>query len=170
MLADESIAAKAKYAGNLYLQFELEDSWERPGTRAFGRVNGGLVFEAAYLFDKASVPMLSVFYADKSFLKGMSHLPIYRKCIFCIFYILRNCSRPIARTGCLSAHLGYLMALFSSGWITSGSANFYFCSKSIPRQTLACSTASAPMFLCWKSTRARENKVILCLFYIFFIF
>ena len=88
MLVAERIAAKAKYAGNLYLQFELEDSWERPGTRAFGRVNGGLVFEAAYLFDKASVPMLSVFYADKSFLKGMPHHPIYRKCLFCIFYIL----------------------------------------------------------------------------------
>ena len=36
--------------------------------------------------------------------------------------------------------------------------------------TLACSTASAPMFLCWKSTRARGNKVIFCIFYIFFIF
>ena len=88
MLVAERIAAKSKYAGNLYLQFELEDSWERPGTRAFGRVNGGLVFEAAYLFDKNSVPLLSVFYADKSFLKGMSHHPIYRKCIFCIFCIL----------------------------------------------------------------------------------
>ncbi len=37
MLVAESIAAKSKYAGNHYLQFELEDSWERPGTRAFGR-------------------------------------------------------------------------------------------------------------------------------------
>ena len=58
MLFAEHISAKSKYAGNLYLQFELEDSWKRPGTRAFGRVNGGLVFEAAYLFDKNSVPLL----------------------------------------------------------------------------------------------------------------
>ena len=35
----ERIAAKTKYAGNLYLQFEMEDSWERPGVKAFGRVN-----------------------------------------------------------------------------------------------------------------------------------
>ena len=79
MLTAERIAAKTKYAGHLYLQFEMEDSWERPGIRAFGRVNGGLVFEAAYIYDKTSVPMLSVFYADKSHLKGMSHHPISRK-------------------------------------------------------------------------------------------
>ena len=79
MLTAERIAAKTKYAGHLYLQFEMEDSWEMHGMRAFGRVNGGLVFEAAYIYDKTSVPMLSVFYADKSYLKGMSHHPIYRK-------------------------------------------------------------------------------------------
>ncbi len=57
-----------------------------------------------------------------------------------------NRSRPIARTWCLSARLGYLMGRFSSGWKTYGSANFCSCSKSIQRQTLACSTTSAPMF------------------------
>ena len=65
MFAAEQIAAKSKYAGKLYLQFEPEESWERPGRRAFGRVNGGLVFEAAYMRDSGNVPMLSVFYADK---------------------------------------------------------------------------------------------------------
>jgi hypothetical protein len=78
-----------------------------------------------------------------------------------------NCSRPIARTWCLSARLGYLMGRFSSGWISPiryGSANFCSCSKSIHRQTLACSTTSAPKFQCWKSTRAHENQVILCIF------
>ncbi len=35
---------KSKYAGKLYLQFEIEESWDRPGFRAFGRVNSGLVF------------------------------------------------------------------------------------------------------------------------------
>ncbi len=45
----ERIAGKSKYARNLYLQFEREDSWTRLGVRAFGRVNGGLVFQTAYL-------------------------------------------------------------------------------------------------------------------------
>ena len=79
MMAAELIAAKSKYARKHYLQFEIEESWTRPDVRAFGRVNGGLVFEAAYLLDKASVPLISVFYSDKSCLKGMSHHPIYRK-------------------------------------------------------------------------------------------
>ena len=74
--------------GPIIVQFEPEDSWERPGVRAFGRVNGGTVFEAAYLLDKSSVPMLSVFYADKSHLKGTSHHPIYRKYILCILHIV----------------------------------------------------------------------------------
>jgi len=90
MLTAERIAAKSQYAGHMYYQFELEDSWDRPGVRAFGRINGGLIFEAAYIIDPASVPLLSVFYADKSYLKGMSHHPIYRKCLFsilCIFYM-----------------------------------------------------------------------------------
>ncbi len=81
-----------------------------------------------------------------------------------------NCSRLIARTSSLSALLGYLMALFSSGWITYGSANFCSCSKSIQRQTPAWSTTSVPMFQCWKSTSAHENKVIFCIFCIFCIF
>ena len=43
----------------------------------------------------------------------------------------RNCKRPTAKTWYLSARLGSLTVLFSSGWITSGSANFCSCSKSI---------------------------------------
>ena len=77
MFAAERIAAKSKYAGKLYLQFVPEESWERPGCSAFGCVNSGLVFEAAYIRDSGSVPMLSVFYADKSHWKGMSHHPVY---------------------------------------------------------------------------------------------
>ncbi len=61
MSTAERIAGKTKYAGNLYLQFEIEESWERPGVRAFCRVNGGLVFEAAYILDKSSVPLPSIF-------------------------------------------------------------------------------------------------------------
>jgi hypothetical protein len=84
----ERIVAKSKYAGKLYLQFEPEESWERPGVRAFGRVNGGLIFEAAYLIDRTSVPLLTVFYSDKSHLKGTSHWPIYRKKIqtYCAYF------------------------------------------------------------------------------------
>ncbi len=44
MVTAERIAAKSQYAGHIYLKFDLEDSWVRPGVRAFGRVNGGLVF------------------------------------------------------------------------------------------------------------------------------
>ncbi len=62
------------------------------------------------------------------------------------------------------------MALFSSGWITFGSANFCSCSKSMQRQTQACSTSTVPMFQCWKSTRAIENQVIFNIFCIFCIF
>ncbi len=42
MVAAELIAAKSKYAGKMYFQFEAEDSWDRPGVCAFSRVNGGL--------------------------------------------------------------------------------------------------------------------------------
>ncbi len=51
----------------LYLRFEREESWDRPGVSAFGRVNGSLAFEAAYIIDRGGVPLLSVFYSDKSF-------------------------------------------------------------------------------------------------------
>ena len=40
MLTAERIAAKSQYAGHMYYQFELEESWDRPGVRAFGRING----------------------------------------------------------------------------------------------------------------------------------
>jgi hypothetical protein len=75
----ERIAAKRKYAGHMYYQYEPEESWTRPGVRAFGRVNGGAIFEACYLLDKGSVPLLSVFYSDKAHLKGWGHHPIYRE-------------------------------------------------------------------------------------------
>ena len=82
MLSAERIAAKSKYSGHMYYQYEPEWSWERPGIRAFGRVNGGLVFESCYFVDKHSVPLLSVFYADKAHNRGWSHHPIYRKLIY----------------------------------------------------------------------------------------
>ena len=121
MLTAERIAAKTKYAGNLYLQFEPEDSWERPGVRAFGRVNGGLVFEAAYLLDTSSVPMLSVFYADKSHLKGMSHHPgmQYLECAYVSLLEEYNGPRK-------SGHIVHILHIFyflivdrpQPGWIS----------------------------------------------------
>jgi hypothetical protein len=87
MLTAERIAAKSQYAGHMYYQFELEESWDRAGVRAFGRINGGLVFEAAHILDPTSVPLLSVFYADKSHNNGMSHHPVFRKCLCCIYSI-----------------------------------------------------------------------------------
>ena len=75
----EIIAAKQKYKGHMYYQFEPEESWTRPGLRAFGRVNGGAIFEVCYMLDKGSVPLISVFYADKAHFKGWSHHPVYRE-------------------------------------------------------------------------------------------
>ena len=54
--------------------------------------------------------------------------------------------------------------------VINGSANFYCYSNSIQKQTLACSTFSVPIYLFWKSTRARGNQVIFCIFCIFCIF
>ena len=44
MLTAERIAAKSQYAGHMYYQFELEESWDRLGVLAFGRTYDGLIF------------------------------------------------------------------------------------------------------------------------------
>ncbi len=41
--AMERHAGKAKFKNKFYFQYEREDSWTRPGVRAFGRVNGGIL-------------------------------------------------------------------------------------------------------------------------------
>jgi hypothetical protein len=69
-----------------------------------------------------------------------------------------NCSKPIARTWCLSARLGYLMALFSSGWITYGSATF--CSCSIHTKT----DTGMQYHECAYVSVLEEYKVIFCIF------
>ena len=53
----------------MYYQFEREESVQRPGKRAFGRANSGTVFQTAQLIDMFSVPLLLLFYADKTFLE-----------------------------------------------------------------------------------------------------
>ena len=51
------------------MQFEPEGSWDRPGFRAFGRVDGGAIIGTCHLSYKGSVSFLSVFYGDKSHLR-----------------------------------------------------------------------------------------------------
>ena len=88
VMVAERLAGKSKYARKLYLKFETEDSWSRPGVSAFGRINGGLIFEAAYILDRRSVPLITVFYSDKSHLKGTSHYPIHGELILLLIAYL----------------------------------------------------------------------------------
>ena len=78
--AAKRFISKPKFAGKLYTKFERQDSVRRPGKRAFGRANSGLVFQSAQLIDPFSSPLLLLFYADKTFSgKHRSHHPIYSK-------------------------------------------------------------------------------------------
>ena len=78
--ASKRFAARKKFAGKMYYQFEREESVERPGKRAFGRANSGTVFQTAQLIDMFSVPLLLLFYADKTFSGAhTTHHPIYSK-------------------------------------------------------------------------------------------
>jgi len=79
-----------KFASKTYFKYERQESELRPNKRAFGRANSGLVFQEAQLLDMYSVPLLHLFYGDKSF-SGMhgTHYPIYREdtshcCLYCI--------------------------------------------------------------------------------------
>ena len=69
-----------KFAGKTYFQYERQESELRPNKRAFGRANSGLIFQEAQMLDMFSVPMLHLFYGDKSF-SGMNrtNYPIYRE-------------------------------------------------------------------------------------------
>jgi len=74
--------ARTKCAGKLYYQYEREESSQhlQKRLRAFGRANSGLVFQTAQLIDMYSVPLLLLFYADKSFSgQHNTHHPIYSK-------------------------------------------------------------------------------------------
>jgi hypothetical protein len=78
--AMERHVGKAKFKNKLYFQYEREESWTRPGVRAFGRVNGGLAFQGFQKVAGNAVPLCSVFYADKAgSTKNCSHHPIYGK-------------------------------------------------------------------------------------------
>ena len=70
--------AKLKYNGKLYTTFQPGTSFFHPDDRAFDLANSGVVFQAAWLVDTESSPLLALFYADASFFgQSMSHHPIY---------------------------------------------------------------------------------------------
>lgn len=76
--AMERHAGKAKFKNKFYFQYEREDSWTRPGVRAFGRVNGGTAFQGFQIRAGNAVPMCHVFFADKAgSTKNSTHHPIY---------------------------------------------------------------------------------------------
>jgi hypothetical protein len=81
--AAKRFISKPKFAGKLYTRYERQDSLRRPGKRAFGRANSGLVFQSAQFIDIFSSPLLLLFYADKTFSgKHRTHHPIYSKLYF----------------------------------------------------------------------------------------
>ena len=59
--AMERHAGKAEFKNKFYFQYEREDSWTRPGVRAFGRVNGGTAFQGFQIRAGNAVPMCHVF-------------------------------------------------------------------------------------------------------------
>ena len=78
--AAQRFISKPKFSGKLYTQYKRQWSTQRPGKRAFGRANSGLVFQCCQAVDKYSSPLLLLFYADKSFSgKHRTHHPIYSK-------------------------------------------------------------------------------------------
>jgi hypothetical protein len=74
----ERHAGKSKFRNKFYYQYEREESWTRPGVRAFGRVNGGLAFQGFQAIAGNAVPLCHIFFADKAgSTKHCSHHPIY---------------------------------------------------------------------------------------------
>ena len=74
----ERHAGKLKFKNKFYYQYQREESWTRPGVRAFGRVNGGLAFQGFQKIAGNAVPLCHVLYADKAgSTKHCSHHPIY---------------------------------------------------------------------------------------------
>ena len=62
----ERHAGKSKFRNKIYFQYEREESWTRPGVRAFGRGYGGLAFQGFQRIAGNAVPLCHVFYADKA--------------------------------------------------------------------------------------------------------
>ena len=62
----DRLVARPEFKGKIYLH-ERQESEQQPTKRTFGSANSGLVFQEAQALDLNSVPMLHLFYADKSF-------------------------------------------------------------------------------------------------------
>ena len=78
--AMDRLVARPEYANKTYLHYERQESEQRPNKRAFGRANSALVFQEAQAIDMFSVPMLHLFYSDKSFSgQHRGHYPGYGK-------------------------------------------------------------------------------------------
>ena len=76
--AMDRLVARPEFKGKIYLQYERQESEQRPTKRAFGHANSGSVFQEAQALDLNSVPMLHLFYADKSFSGAHgSKYPVY---------------------------------------------------------------------------------------------
>ena len=65
--AMDRLVARPEYADRIYLHYERQESEQRPSKRAFGRANSALVFQEAQAIDMFSVPMIHLFYSDKSY-------------------------------------------------------------------------------------------------------
>jgi hypothetical protein len=76
--AIKRFVAKRQYKDKLYTTFQPGTTLFHPNDRAFDKANSGMVFQASYLVDSGSSPLLALFYADASFSgQSMSHHPIY---------------------------------------------------------------------------------------------
>lgn len=76
--AMDRLVARPEFKDKIYFKYERQESEQRPTKRAFGRANSGTVFQEAQALDLNSVPMLHLFYADKSFSGAHgSKYPVY---------------------------------------------------------------------------------------------
>ena len=76
--AMDRLVARPEYADRIYLHYERQESEQRPSKRAFGRANSALVFQEAQAIDTFSVPMIHLFYSDKSYSgQHRGHYPGY---------------------------------------------------------------------------------------------
>jgi len=97
--AMDRFVARPEFKDKLYYQYERQRSEQIPTKRAFGRANSGLVFQEAQAFDMFSVPLLHLFYSDKSFSgKHGSHHPAYRECVHLL------CNSCISGIICIETH------------------------------------------------------------------
>ncbi len=77
--AAKRFISKPFFLGNSTQNMSGRTVW-RPGNRAFGMANSGLIFQSAQYVDRFSSPLLLLFCADRSYSgKQRSHHRIYSK-------------------------------------------------------------------------------------------